>query len=241
MPTWITSFTTAIALGLLVAPAADAGQLDFEVTLPNIGPDGTALDGRRIYLLPFETTTESPPEPAICVTTDAGETACDPAIGSDGVPCPDSYKCVLSVVLERPYKAYTVSVFDIDGLPGDMVEKAEGVIGSVRDLAEDQLGYDPGFADIAERARAANITWTWIESVSFQPLDEGTLYPKGDPLAERLARDIASALAPWHLFRFESGRIQAPFEVRAFEECAAPLPPCSFNYVQIAIREDGGS
>lgn len=239
MPTTITSFTTATAL-LFAAPAADANQLDFEVLLPSIGPDGTALDGNRIYLLPFETTTESPPEPAICVTTDAGETACDPAIGSNRVPCPDSLKCVLSVVLERPFTAYTVSVFDIDGVPADMVERGEGIIDSVKDLATDQLGYDPGFAEIVEHARYANITWTWIESVSFLPLDENTLYPKGNPLAERLAREIASALAPWHHFRFESGRIQAPFEVRAIEECAAPLPPCSFNYAQIAIREDGG-
>lgn len=80
-----------------------------------------------------------------------------------------------------------------------------------------------------------------LESVSLLPLDEGALYPKGDVLAESLARDIASALAPWHLFRFESGCIRAHFEVHSIEECAAPLPPCTFNYVQIAIREDGGS
>lgn len=241
MAATITPFTAAFAFGLLAAQPVDARDLTFEVLLPSLGPDGTALDGRRIYLLPFETTTESPPEPAICVTTDAGETACDPAIGSDRIPCPDSFKCVLSVGLERPFQAFTVSIFDIDGLPGDMVDGAEGYLDHGKGLATDLLGYDPGFADVAERVRAANIKWTWIESVSFLPLDEGTLYPKGDVMAESLARDIASALAPWHMFRFESGRIRAPFEVHAIEECAAPLPLCTFNYVQIAIREDGGS
>lgn len=61
---------------------------------------------------------------------------------------------------ESALPGFTVSVFDIDGLPGDIVEGTEGFIDQSKGLATYLLGYDPGFADVAERIRAANLKWT---------------------------------------------------------------------------------
>ena len=231
--------------GLAVMTAeASAETVSVEVILPNIGANGKSLDGGRIYLLPWETTTETPPEPAICVSTDTGELACAPNIGSADIPCPDSYKCVLSVELNVPFKAFTVSVYDIDGLPKDILDSAENLVARGRTAVADLTGHsfeDGTFEDAVDRARDAAVAWTWIESVSFVQLNENVFYPKGDPLAEKLARNISSAVAPWQLLRFERGRIKAPFETMSLEECMAPLPPCIFNYVQISIREGSGT
>ena len=243
--TMTTLKASLMLLGLVVMNAqASAEAVSVEVILPNIGPNGKSLDGGRIYLLPWEITTESPPEPAICVSTDTGEIACAPNIGSADIPCPDSYKCLLSVELRVPFKAFTVSIYDIDGLPKDILDNAENLVARGRTAAADLTGHsfeDGAFEDAVDRARDAAVAWTWIESVSFVQLNENVYYPKGDPLAEKLARKISSAVAPWQLLRFERGRIKAPFETMSLEECMAPLPPCIFNYVQISIREGGGT
>ena len=145
---------------------------------------------------------------------------------------------MLTVELENPFEAFTVSIFDMDGLPKDILDGTNKVLDDGGSIIRDLTGYQIGSADFADITKDLNIQWTWVESVSFVPLNEDDYYPKGSSVSESLARDIAAAIAPWHHFRFASGRIKAPFETQAIDECSVPLPPCVFNYTQITFREE---
>ncbi len=224
----------AAALGW-VAPAGAGTTLTLNVTLPLTGDNGRSLDGRRIYVVPVEMTTETGPEPAVCVSTDAGETACAPQPGKEASPCPNSYRCSLKVTLEFPFSDFTVSVFDIDGVPQDIAEGSHRLLSRGQDIVKTHTGWKvPDVAGHLE-ASGAHTAWSWIESASFvQDVAFGETYVP-DPGVEAAARAVAADLAPWHQFRFSRGRIAAPFTVMAAEECEAGLPPCVFEYVQISL------
>jgi hypothetical protein len=226
----------AVAAGIgFVVPVAASTTMTINVTLPLIGDNGRGLDGRRFYLLPVEMTTETGPEAAVCVSTDVGETACAPTPGKDASPCPDSYRCTLKVTLERPFTNFTVSVFDIDGVPQDIAEMSQGVLTRGQTALQEATGWEvPDVAGHLESS-SAHMVWTWVESASFvQGVEFGERYV-ADTGAEAIARAVAEGLAPWYRPRFARGRIAAPFTVMAYEECEAGLPPCVFDYVQISI------
>lgn len=228
------TLATTAALGW-VTPAAAETTLTLNVTLPLTGDNGRGLDGRRIYVLPVEMSTETGPEPAVCVSTDAGETACAPQPGREASPCPDSYRCTLKVTLASPFSDFTVSVFDIDGVPQDIAESSHGLLSRGQKTVRKHTGWEvPDIVSHLE-ASGAHMAWSWIESASFvQDVAFGETYV-ANPNAEVAARAKAEELAPWHKFRFSQGRIAAPFTVMAAEECEAGLPPCVFEYVQISL------
>jgi len=228
------ALATIAALGW-IAPAVAETTLTLNVTLPLTGDNGRGLDGRRFYLLPVEMTTETGPEPAVCVSTDAGETACAPQPGKEASPCPNSYRCSLKVTLERPFSNFTVSVFDIDGVPQDIAESSHGLLSRGQNAVRKHTGWE--VPDVASHLEAGNahMAWSWIESASFvQDVAFGETYV-ADPDTEVAARAVAGDLAPWHKFRFAQGRIAAPFTVMAAEECETGIPPCVFEYVQISL------
>jgi len=227
----------ALTFGLgLSAPLDARTTLKVNVTLPLTGDNGRSLDGRRIYIVPWENSTESGPEAAICVSTDAGETACAPEFGKQASPCPDSYRCSLKVTLERPFSGFTVSVFDIDGVPQDIAETSREWLSWGQKTLQEQTGWS--VPDVAGQLEESSVhtVWSWIESASFvQGVEFGDDY-EADHGAEALAREVAADKAPIYKPRFLRGRISAPFTVMSYEECEAGLPPCVFDYVQISLE-----
>lgn len=238
----ITASLSALAIGAALGWAATAvaeTTLSLNVTLPLTGDNGRGLDGRRFYVLPVEMTTETGPEPAVCVSTDAGETVCAPEPGKQASPCPNSYRCTLEVTLDRPFTDFTVSVFDIDGVPQDIAEGSHSLLSRGQNTVRKHTGWElPDLAGNLEES-GAHMAWSWIESASFvQDVAFGKKYV-ADPSVEAAARAVAAELAPWHKFRFSRGRIAAPFAVMAAEDCEAGLPPCVFEYVQISLDMEG--
>jgi len=227
----------AAPLALMPQTGAASTTLTFDVTLPMVADNGRALDGRRVYLVPWEVTTENGPEPAICVTTDASETACAPERHATP-PCPDSYRCTLSVTLSQPFESFTVSVFDMDGIPQDIRETSRTWLDQSLTALSDWTGSNLTAPELVSGLEETGVYWSWIESVNFVPLNEVGLPVAPNPRAQSGAREVASAMAGPHRIRFSKGRIAAPFQTMGQEECAAPLPPCVFTYVQILIEEE---
>jgi len=227
---------------------ASAGSLNMEVkvTAADYGPDGTSLDGRRIYLLPFEATTVTPPELAVCAYTSAPEIVCAPRAGGVSSPCPDSKSCTFTLTFEKEFTDVTISIFDIDAIGHDTIDQLGGFVHRSLRWAENQSDRDLKSDQFRQAISGANSRrWSWIETASFSRLNGDQGEPMRNPEVEKFARHHAEELSPPGWSDFGEGRIAAPFDLRALGDCVYPMPDCSYAYSQITIRsnelEMGGS
>lgn len=229
--------STASALGQAYATSTIPIELEVDVTVVEFGPNGKNWDGARIYLLPFEMTTVSPPELAICAHTNAGETTCSPDPAISRSSCPDSYRCKFDVRFTKPFTHLTISVFDIDAVGQDALHSAGRLLGDGVRLMEGLIETDLSADRIEQNLQAANSRrWSWIETVSFQVnLPEGER-ARRDVDLERRARNYAGSVVPPQLSSFQEGRIAAPFDIRPLGDCLFPMPACSYGYTTLALR-----
>ena len=235
----LASLFTAFMSSLSHSSQQDIINLEVEVQISEYAPNGKSWDGARVYLLPFETTTVSPPEPAICVYTDSGEVVCSPTAGSHTALCPDSYRCSFNIGLTRPFNVMTVSVFDIDATGHEATERVSQFLSKGLKALEELADVDFSSSKIEREVLEANDRrWTWVESASFHlNLSEGERPQRHNKL-EDLARMHAIRLVPPQISDFSNGRIRAPFEMRPIGDCVFPMPSCRFAYTEITIRSE---
>lgn len=212
-------------------------DLEIDVKISEYAPDGKSWDGSRIYILPVETTTVSPPEPAICIYTDGGEATCVPEAGSHEAPCPDSLRCTFNISLSRPFKQLTISVFDIDASGHEAARNAGRLLGQGLRTIEEFAGRSLSSEKIEREVLAANDRrWSWVESLSFEwGVVEGSR-PRRPEALEHIARRHAAVLAPPQFTNFSTGRIRAPFALRSLGECLFPMPVCRLDYLEVSVR-----
>jgi len=214
-------------------------DLEIEVTITEFGPNGKSWDGVRVYLLPFEATTVTPPEPAICVYTDRGESACAPNVSTLASPCPDSFRCAFKVRIAEPFQYLTISVFDIDAFGRETGREVAQLIGQSLKSVEELVERDLSSEQIERGAIAVNERrWTWVETVSFQRSIADGERPERDVRSETLARQHAAMIVPPQLTAFDRGRIAAPFDLRPLGDCLYPMPACSYGYATVLIRSE---
>ena len=148
----------AAITGTTKAAGCSASPIDLEVDIriAEYGPDGKSWDGALIYMLPFKTTTVSPPEPAVCVYTDTGEAACLPGTESLQSPCPDSYRCTFDTRLHKPFKHITISVFDIDAAGREAGRDFGQLVGKGLRIVEEFVGQDLSSRAIKREVLDAN-------------------------------------------------------------------------------------
>lgn len=239
-----------IALIVIVVVAYFAGysahgqdRVGVEVVATGGHPAGTQWDGIRVYMLPIETTTVSPPDLEVCVVQE--DIVCVGRVADGWSPrCPDSDKCRFEITVDAR-SPFGVMVFDIDALGQDVVS---GTAGLVADLGQTTSGMDlPDWArslttgvggllsrsgrDLAE-INAHRLEW--MDAVIVAP--DATAIP-GD-LADRM-RSYAQSFARPAPFGDHAPRLSAPFDVQTIESCGWPGPPCLLGYttIQFFIEE----
>lgn len=232
-------FVFGAVFGLACQAQTGPLDLELEVSIVEYGPDGKSWDGVRIYLLPFETTTVSPPELAVCVYTDSGESVCSPKSSALESPCPDSFKCAFTIHLVQNFDRLSISIFDIDPVGGETGQKVGQLIGDGIRSIEEIAGRDLA-ADTIERGILAinERRWTWVETLSFDRTASGEVPPERDERSEAFARSHAAAIVPPQMTSFELGRIATPFDLRALGDCLYPMPQCVYGYVSLSVRSD---
>ena len=216
-----------------------ATELQVRVTVGDTAPNGGSYDGTRVFLLPVEATTASPPDLAVCIHTDAGETRCDPSDLINGLsPCPDKKSCILSVKFEKPFEYFALSVFDIDPLGRDAAKSFRKFLKENLKKVEKELDVDLQSGEIADAIGDANARrWQWIETVSMVKEEEVSPFEKGNAQVDKTARNFAAAIAPPQLLsKFEEGRISASFELKPMWDCLYPAPACLYDYVEITLN-----
>lgn len=227
---------TIFSFATLIGPteAKDNFELDLEISVTEYGPNGSSFDGSRIYLLPIETTTVSPPDLAVCGYSNYGEVQCQPKLGSKVSPCPDSRSCDFKLVFDKTPQYLTISIFDIDSFGHETVKELSNLLDRGFSWLKNNSNVDiVDSIPLEDILNANEKRWSWIESSSYYFEENNS---DRNIHVEKMARQHASQITPPQFSEFLTGRIATPFETKFYDECLYPFPSCSFNYSEILLK-----
>jgi hypothetical protein len=251
----IGAFTVASWFGSS-ASSQETGVREFNIEVSSTGahPAGKSWDGTRVFLLPWEMTTVTPPDLELCIVT-LDQTRCE--MGGKEFPiCPDAERCkfeAVSIPLEEPFG---VVVFDVDNFGGEFLDVSAKVAESTRHalgtLREDDVASIVGddAADWIMRGSsvagqlagdaAATLEETdaksleWLDAMILLPNDHAWDRVQVDELSAKI-RDLIFKNAPISLMASWKNRMRGRFQTQAVLDCTWPSPPCETAYATIQL------
>lgn len=232
----------------------DFDQLTIEVATTGAHPAGKSWDGTRVFLVPWEMTTVTPPDLDLCVVT-IDSVQC--AMGNAEYPvCPDADRCKFEAIQVPRAEPFGIVVFDVDNFGGEVLDAsaraAEGashLLGQVQEgdvasvVGNEAAAWIKRGSDIA--GQLADDTATslegadgkareWIDAVIFLPSDEVRNRSVEEALSDRI-RNLISQNAPISLMASWKNRMRGRFETETVLDCSWPSPPCETAYATIHL------
>lgn len=232
------------AVAVPIASTASASD-KVMVTINGKHPNGAQWDGTRIFYLPFETTTISPPD-LVIVAVQGGSTTF--LHGGEKSPCPDSDQCEFDLSDLDPEQPFALVVFDHDGLGEDEVDAVSSAIKetSAR-LSNQTVETYSGWREELEYAMAAaamglsetaslievtnRMRLEWIDAVVIVP---ETGVESSD--VHRDARNAIRAIARKDPLASGLRRLDGPISEFVLADCKWPSPACEMQYVTIQLK-----
>lgn len=225
--------------------AADEATLDLVVFTNGNAPDQGAFDGVRLFILPFEMTTVSPPDVEVCLVQEQA-TYCT---AGQGDTCPDMERCEITGLSYDPAVPLGVVIYDYDGWGQDGIDGfADGVrgLGAIGALVTD-LNPFPEVAEQAEAARSAIATATdttagaiasanthrseWMESVILVPAGWSG---ETETLAELMRAQVRQDGLP-EMIASSTRRLAGRIRVMPIEDCTIE-GLCALTYTSIIVN-----
>lgn len=233
---------------------ANSDRVTIEVATTGAHPAGKSWDGTRVFLVPWEMTTVTPPDLDLCVVT-MEWIQC--AMGDSEYPvCPDADRCKFEAVAVPKAEPFGIVVFDVDNFGAEVLDAtaqaAEGASHLFGQIQEDDVASVVGDeaaawikqgSDIA--GRFANDTAAtlegadgkareWIDAMIFLPDDEVRSPSDEEALSDRM-RDLIAENAPISLMASWKNRMRGRFETETVLDCSWPSPPCEAAYATIHL------
>lgn len=248
-----------IGLSMLVGatvgiPQLAAAENTIEVAITGQHPAGKSWDGTRLFLLPVEMTTVTPPDLVLCIVT---ETTASCLMRGEELPlCPDAERCRFSQLALPTSQPFALVLFDHDNFGREVADGAallarqtEAAASSLEDASpsasqSDGLttflgdasrlvrGLAGGAAQRLERVDGARLEW--IDTLILTP-DEPVSDTRTTEVISARVRDLISANAGVGIMNSWRNRMQGRFETRSFLDCAWPSPSCQTTYATFHI------
>lgn len=232
----------ALFVALFNCPAIGQDLVPIDVIATGAHPSGSQWDGFRVYFLPFETSTVSPPEIEVCIVQD--DVVCGAQVGEGWNPrCPDSEKCRFEVAVDT-LRPFGIVIYDIDALGQDAIQGAADAAASMSQSLNGQGIPDwalPAVESLGGLAAGSGRTLTHVNAQRLEWMDAVIVVPIGmdapPDMADRMRSHARSFERPAP-FGNHAARMSAPFDVHTIEACAWPGPPCLLGYTTIQFYNE---
>lgn len=243
----------AALAAIFMAPTGGHGldslEIEIVAAVNGLHPSGTQFDGTRVYLLPIEISTISPPDWVLCtVTLETSE--CSSKEEDLWRPtCADAESCRFGGIVIEPTSPVGLVFFDHDGMAQDQIGEFGKALSRLGGDALENADAAPDWVSgiLTTAGEAANASAKGLASLNHMRLewiDAAILTPSSyqdGEVVKRLAdrmRELIRSVAPPNKLGSSDARLSNAFITWDLEACLWPSPACPLSYVSLELKED---